>query len=150
VTNFSIKMYESKIGQWKPIYISARLKVIYITYKNSENTTHLQQKEKLNQLRMFRKINYDCSVDPIRYMNKLCGRTGGTVGVTALRIKWPMCFQRLPYVQRAFKIMVCIEKVAHGFHLSHHICLIGEAESYQLHRPSHRKPLGTTSICEHS
>jgi len=60
------------------------LKGIYITYKNSENTTHLEQKEKLNQLSMFRKINYDCSVDPVRYMNTLCGRTGGTVGVTAL------------------------------------------------------------------
>jgi len=61
-----------------------------------------------------------------------------------------MWFQQLPSVQRAFKIMVCIEKVAHGFHLNHHICLKGEAESYQLHRPSHRQPLGTTSISEHS
>jgi len=77
-------MSESKIGQLKAIDIYARLKVIYITDKNSENTTRLQQKEKLNQLRLFRKINYDCSLDPMRYMNTLCGRTVRNTALLAL------------------------------------------------------------------
>ena len=69
-------------------------------------------------------------------------------------VKWPMCLQRLPSVQRAIQIIVFIENVAHRFHLSHHICLTGETESYQLHRPSHRpshrQPLGTTGVSERS
>jgi len=34
-----------------------------------------------------------------------------------------MCFHRLPSIQRESKIVMCIEKVAQRFHLSHHICL---------------------------
>jgi hypothetical protein len=60
-----------------------------------------------------------------------------------------MCFYRLPSIQREFKIMIYIEEVAHGFHLSHHICLKEEAKSYKLHLLSHDQPHHTTNISKH-
>jgi hypothetical protein len=82
---------------------------------------------------MFRKVNYDCSLDAIRYMDTMCGRTGGTVEITALLVFSDQSASNvyLPFKEN-LKLMMFIEEVAHGFHLSHLICLQVEVKSCKL------------------